>query len=713
MDKGKKIIRNNQSESAHSAWRGNIGFSLIVALAASMTVSLYPIGMFLLNNQGEFWFRITDVMGTVVILFGVIAVVLFLVMAVFSGQRMSSVQLGIAAIMTAIGACYYIQSNFMVSYLPLLTGDDIDWSGFGLWGVLSPVLWISVPLIFLVLLFTNKKLLRNTVSVISVILLAMEVLTLGMTIVTTPITRPEDKAAYFSDEGLYELSSKENIVMIVSDTFEGTYMNDILALYPEWKERLVDFTYYDNTTGTSCFTYFSFAKLLTGVDFPIGKNLENGIAEAFDQQTLVDKVIRHGYDVAYYAAFTPTAAIDGKIINYEGDYLEPTTEVKRNLMKLLGKSTLFQGVPHQLKKHFIVLNGDYNQLRLQTVDSDKAAPYVVNDTTYREALLEYGMTAVDAPPRYVVYELHGIHAPYTLNREFETVQFSENMSLRDKQLEGALAALKLLTEYVDALKRAGLYDNTTIILTADHGFDMRFYPVMLVKEAGTATGEKLKVNSAPISFQDDYEIILNEMTAGKSFSKAIEKLNLAPDRTRHALNFRSKDGYGKDTNVRSVVNIIGHASLEESYSSIKDEFYKNSDFAGRYTLGSIITHSDHTENVAIYGFRNNGQIYLHSAYLDAYLDAPGKPLTYEVAVQNITSIQQRLVVSVEEKVVEEITFQPYASQTVNIKIPAESAEDQCVSLGFEAPDATLIHGTIETLGWSEYYSFAFGEGTIK
>lgn len=708
-----KMDHMASQRATQSAWCGNLVLALIVALATAMTISLYPISMFLLNNQGEFWFRITDVMGIVTVLFGVVAVVLFIIMAVFSGRRMSSVMLGIAALITSVGICYYIQSNYMVSYLPLLTGDDIDWSSYGLWGVLSLVLWIGVPVVFLILFFVSKKLLRKVVTFMSVVVLAMEVLTLGMTIAITPITRPEDKAAYFSDEGLYELSEKQNIVMIVSDTFEGTYMNDILALYPEWKEKLTDFTYYDNTTGTSCFTYFSFAKLLTGIDFPIGRNLENGISEAFDQQTLVDRVVRHGYDVAYYVAFKPTAAMDGKIINYVGDYLAPNAEVKWSLVKLLSKSTMFQGVPHQLKKHFIVLNGDYNQLRLQTVDKDKAAPYVVNDALYRDGLLERGMTAVDAPPRYVVYELNGIHAPYSLNREFEVVHFPEDMSLRDKQLEGALAALKLLTEYVDALKQVGLYDNTTIILTADHGFDMRFYPVMLVKEAGTSTGERLKISSEPLSFQEDYESILNEMTARKSFSEAVEKLNLAPERTRYALNFRSKDGYGKDTNVRSVVSIVGHASLEENYSSVKDEFYKNDKFAGRYTLGSSITHSDNTQNVAVYGFRNNGEVYLHSAYLDAYMDAPGRSMIYEAEVQNITSVQQRLIVSVEENIVEEVVFEPCASQKISFEIPADAAVDQCVSLGFEAPDAVLIHGTIETLGWSEYYSFTFGMGIIK
>lgn len=708
-----KKATNKAQQAVTTMWKKNIGLAALVAVTASMVMVLYPIFMFLLNNQSEFWFRITDVMGTVGILFVAVAAVLFLILFAFSGKRLSKVMLALAAILAAISLCYYIQSNYMISYLPLLTGDDIDWSSFGMWGTWSLLLWIGVPIIFLVLLIVNKNLLRTAVKGSCAVVLAMEVLTLGMTFATVPITPPEDKAAYFSTEGLYELSDEKNVVLIVSDTFEGTFMNDILEQYPEWKKKLSDFTYYDNTTGTSCFTYFAFTKLMTGVDFPIGKNSEDGIAEAFSKQTIVDTVNNNGYDIAYYACFKPTPNVEDKILNYEGSYLPPDAGNRWNIVQLLCKSTLFQGVPHQLKNHFIVLLTDYYNLRLTTTLEGVESPYVTHDVAYRNTLLEQGMTKIDAKPRYAVYELEGVHAPYRFNREFETVTFPEDATLREKQLEGALASLKLLTEYVDALKAAGLYENTTILFTADHGFDMRFYPVMLVKEAGVAKGEELKIDSTPLSMQEDYELILDDLTAGKSFSKAVQELNISEDRVRYALNFRSKDGYGKDTNVRSVMNITGHASKEENYTAVSDEFYKKENFKGKYTLGSAIQHTDNAQNVAAYGFRDNGQIYLHSAYIDIFTENPEESLTYEASVTNITSVPQRLKISLEGNDVAELEFAPWAVQTVSVEITPDALADGCISLGFEAPDATLIHGTVEVLGWSEYYSFAFEEGKVQ
>lgn len=37
-------------------------YSLFVAIVASMTVTFYPMIMFLINNQGEFWFRIDEIL---------------------------------------------------------------------------------------------------------------------------------------------------------------------------------------------------------------------------------------------------------------------------------------------------------------------------------------------------------------------------------------------------------------------------------------------------------------------------------------------------------------------------------------------------------------------------------------------------------------------------------------------------------------------------
>lgn len=701
-------------ELKKKAIKRSILFAAVSALAASMTFTLYPIITFLLSNQGEFWFPVQSMIWPTVKLFFVVAGAVFLLLMLFSGSKMRNVMLFLGVVLAVLDVCYYIQSSYMVSYLPLLTGDAIDWSQYGLWGVLSHILWCGVSAGMLALFILRREKTWTWVMSMGAVLFCMESLVLGITFATVPLDTPSDDSAYCSAEGLYELSDQGNVVMIVSDTFEGTFMNSILEQYPEWRETLKDFVYYDNTTGTSCFTYFSFAKLLTGVDFPIGMDSSKGVETAFCQETLISQVAENDWDIAYYTLFQPTPNVSDKLINYEGSILLPDSHAKQSILKLLMRSTLFKGVPHQLKNSFIVLDSDYRVVQGEMDIGDKAAPYVLDDNAYRSNLLERGMTAVSGRPRYVLYEMNGVHAPYTINRSFETVEFDDSVTLEQKQIEAGLASLNLLTEYVNELKKADLYDNTTIIFTADHGFNLRFYPVMLVKEASVSHDE-LITDSIPLSFQEDYEKILDSITKGKSFSESVEDLNISANRVRYALNFRSKDGYGKDTGMRSKIEIAGLASDEASYHTVKDEFSIDDSYSGRYVPGKSFEHTDSARNVAAYGFRDSSHsLYSHSGVLDVWFkEAVEAPLTYETQIQNLTDVDQTLIINICDKEVASYSIAPGEIKPVSITIAKEMIKNNRVTLYFEAPNALLNHGEVETLGWSEYRSIGFSSGVIR
>ena len=686
---------------------------MLVAIAVSVSLILYPIFMFLINNQDEFWFNITEMFFPLIILTLVVAILLFVVMIAFSISKGSKIMLLIGSLLSSVAICYYIQSNYMISYLPLLTGDVINWSSYKPWNLLSLLLWIGVPAIILIFCCVKKHVIRTLVCGISACLLGMELLVLSMTFFSVPINSPEDKAAYFSTEGINELSEKSNIVVMVSDTFQGSFLNEILDMYPEWKERLSDFTYYDNTTGTSCFTYFSFAKLLTGVDFPIGMDSASGMKHVFNNQTLLDTISNNGYDIAYYTDFKPTPNIQDKVLNYEGAILKPNQQARQEIVKLLLKSTLFQGVPHQLKKHFVVTTSEYSNVQFAIDTKDKVAPYIVNDFVFRETLLSNGLFAQNTKPRYVVYELHGVHSPYSINRNFEPTQFSEESTVKDKQIEASLAALKLLIEYTEELKAANLYDQTTIIFTADHGFDLRFYPVMLVKDANSRTNE-LQISSIPLSHQEDLMPIIDSLTSGNSFADSVNALNLTDDRIRYALDFRSADGYGKDTDMRSKVQIKGSAANKTSYQVVSDEYSLREPFPEQYILGNAITHADNSSNVAIYGFRSDNQyMYAHSAVMDVWFkDDINAPLIYSSVIQNITTEQQALDIFVGAEKLASLELS--AGETIDFvtDIPSDLINCGRLTLRFEAPNAIEYRTDSEVLAWTEYHSFRFMDGSI-
>lgn len=687
-------------------------FQIVVSVAVAITFILFPISMFLLQNQDEFWFNIKEVMLPVALLTIAVAIVLFLVLLAFSNKKTAGIALFIGSLLAAGAVCYYIQSNYMASYLPLLTGDEIDWASYGGWGIGSLLLWIGVPVAVMILFIIKREWLRPIISGVCACLLGMETLVLGISFATTPINQPEDSAAYFSREGIYELSSQRNVVTFISDTFQGTFLNEILEKYPEWKEKLADFTYYDNTTGTSCFTYFSMAKLLTGTDFPIGKDLADGVKYSFENQTLLDMVSKNGYDISYYIGLKPTSNVQDKLYNYEGDILKPDQQAKKDILKLLLKSTMFQGMPHQLKQHYVVLTSNYSDILLRMDTGEMATPYVTDDMQYRTNLLDNGITAQEAKPRYVVQYLTGVHAPHKMNRDYEPVEFPEEMTVSEKQMEVGLAQLKLLVEYTDKLKEANLYDQTIIIFTADHGFDMRFYPVMLVKDANAKNAE-LKIDSTPLSQQEDYETLLKEMTGGKTFAEAVNGLNLAADRIRYALDFRSAAGYGKDTDFRSTVQISGRADDRASYKVVREEYALNDSFTGRYALGDPISHLDGGTNVMMYGSGNYG-MYAHTAILDVWFkDDIKEPLEYTARIKNVTSVTQQMNVFVGEKQIGTCTLEAGEENELSIAITPDLIKENRLTLRFEAPDAVEKVQEWDVLEWRAYYSFMFIEGAIR
>ena len=76
-------------------------------------------------------------------------------------------------------------------------------------------------------------------------------------------------------------------------------------------------------------------------------------------------------------------------------------------------------------------------------------------------------------------------------------------------IECARGVLSIVEEYLDHLREAGTYDNTSIIITADHGYywdGTLQSPVMLVKPKGKT--DELKISEVPVCQADMAATIL-------------------------------------------------------------------------------------------------------------------------------------------------------------------------------------------------------------
>ena len=92
-----------------------------------------------------------------------------------------------------------------------------------------------------------------------------------------------------------------------------------------------------------------------------------------------------------------------------------------------------------------------------------------------------------------------MHTPYiSVHRNFVEPRADIDMNVAQE------GCMEIFTNYISQLKEIGVYDNSTIILTADHGMpsiDIAS-PIMLVKPQGR-TNDRLTINSAPGNLQTD------------------------------------------------------------------------------------------------------------------------------------------------------------------------------------------------------------------
>ena len=682
--------------------KGRIITSLLCGFAPALALILRPVVSFYLTNEGEYWFELSDLLPYILLLFFGAALAAALVHFILPDGKKISLRLLFAAAAAAGTLCVFVQNYFMSSYLPALTGDDINWGLYSTWKYLGYGLWGGAFLLLPLLALIRPRFMKGVVYGLLLFFLCAE--TVSGTVEAATATHTNKRiGTHFTLNGMYETAEEGNVVVLISDTFEGTYMNRILEEYPETREMLSDCTYYDNVTGVSIFTHYSYAKLMTGVDFPMGKASEEGVSWCFDHQTTLDRITGNGWDIAYYNEYSPTPAIEDKIINYSDQQLHPDRRTAWLLTKMLFRASLFRSAPQPLKPYFIVYTIDFEYMKYELKD---ACPFIENDTIYYYNLLDNGLTPVTGKPRYSVVELYGVHEPSLRGADFELLENREELSVEERKIQAARGSLTLLRAYLDALKAAGTYDQTTVIMTADHGFNMRFYPMLLVKEAHRPE-DGFRVDSSPISLQSDYEDLIAGMTEGKSFSDLAEALT-KEERTRTALDFRSPT-YWEKTNRRSVVEIRGEAKDPASYFTARDEFLTDDSFPGRCEINVPFLSDGHENNTAaIYG-RDDGAVSGHSILFDAFLkQEESRPLVFKANVQNLTGKIQRIEVTLNgEKTGETIKLEPKARTEISVPLPEGTYTRLSLQLNF--PDAMLERNYTEGLGWNAYSSVSVSD----
>ena len=387
---------------------------------------------------------------------------------------------------------FYIQGNFLNPAFNSLNGKEIAWSEYKINGIISIIAWILVFVVPQVVYAIKENIMSLIVKWGSLFVTAMQLVSLVVLLLTTHKVVSNDFAV--TKNGEFELSSKNNTIMFVVDTLDASWFEDMLLPNEEYKKSLKDFTYFDDAVAGGAPTVLGIPTLLTGkIDMDASRDTSEYYKDAYESSSLFADMQKSNCNVKlftefYYLDYCDKNSVDN--LKMEQKYVISS---RRGFMECLYKFVSFYAMPQFLKQNFWLYSGEFNQYI--TLEDNTSNLYKLDDAQFYQDFKEKGITTQNDKDTFVMYHLNGAHSPYVMDENAQAVP-SDSIGV-DSQIRGIF---KIIKEYMDELKAKGIYDSSTIIITADHGgIDLYSNPAILVKERN-ANHDEMVVSDSKITF---------------------------------------------------------------------------------------------------------------------------------------------------------------------------------------------------------------------
>ncbi len=528
-------------------WRRRIVLALLACVFLVLTVFVVAPLELVAGSSDSLLFGVRQVWQIVVVAGLLLAVVSGFVLSAFRGRAFEV----ILAVIVALGVGAYAQVLFMNSSLPVADGNFVDWTQYNTITTVSLLVWAGVVVAFVALALKRPRIERAAAAALSAALIIVQVAGI-VGIVTKAESEPESIS--ITEKGLFDVSGKKNVVCFVLDMTDTADAKKAYADNPNMFEGLDGFTWYQNSTGSMIPTRYGIPSLLTGSRPQVGEDAADFLSSMYSDSYFLDDVAAQGYTTGIYSDTADW--IDGwsEYLGERAENFESTSEVAKNALDwqgtllILYQCACYRDMPWIAKPFFWFYTDQINQGMVSSTSgtSPDLAPYAMDDPAYFAKLKESGLSINNEDASFRFIHLIGTHWPYIMDANGNKVAESSDW---ESQMVGAF---KIVRTYLDELKRLGLYDSTTVVITADHGtwyltpdeINDVSTPIIFVKPAQSAEADSVpcQISQQPVSHYDLQATMLKGMGASQEvldhygeFNQAIEDRNDPADRLRYYL----------------------------------------------------------------------------------------------------------------------------------------------------------------------------------
>lgn len=432
----------------------------ILSFVISFTFFIYEPVILYASNKTDLWFDFMTMLKPMFTLFFTSFVILSLIYTLinklFKNNKIYNVILVISFI---IYFASYIQGNYLLKSLPGLDGTTIVWDGFLVQNIITIIIWLIISITYIITTkkYTFEKVL-NISSKVVLVVFAMLFVSCISTILTTRKMFMKKYPILITDVNYTNFSDDKNFIVFLLDAVDSKKFDEQLST-SKYKDSFKDFTYYPDTLSYYMYTRDSIPLILTGKPNHNKDEFYTYYNKAFDESKLIDELINKDYDINLY--------------EYELIWTSEKSKVVKNIEKIPNKintkhfvkSNLqyvgYKYLPYFLKKYVHIETMDFN-LDKSSDEHNKAYQWD-NIKNYR--MIQNANVTKDPKKQFKFIHTNGSHVPYNMDEELNRVD--EKNSSYEKEIN---ASIKLVDSYINMLKENGVYDNSVIVIMADHGY---------------------------------------------------------------------------------------------------------------------------------------------------------------------------------------------------------------------------------------------------
>jgi len=440
----------------------------------------------------------------------------------------------------------YIQGNFLNNMIGALTGDAIEWNGMAVDTLLNLLLWVLIGLLAFCLLYLSQKIWRKTILFISITLVIMQFVAFISLSFGGAFEITKDRNYILTDSEMFTYSEETNTLVFVLDKLDYDYIEMVLEDEPDFFDKMYGFTSYTNATSEHIRTMPAVNYILTNMPDPFISSREDYIDRSWNQEdkNILEDLAKENYRVNIYTDIE-TVFNDSFANDFVSNMAKSESTINyKKIIKSLSELSIYRYAPLVLKPFFWTHTDEFNNDILIAREENNV--YVLDEVKYSKGLETIELTE---DKYFKFYHFIGSHAPYTLLEDGTRSEVPTDV------LEQTKGAFTILFKAFEQMKKLGIYDDTAIIITADHGDKVSDYQFLqketrigLFYKPRNSEDNPIQYSKAPVSLNNIPATILKSANLPyDKYGRPLDEIGEEEEITRYFYKHLLYDERHKDS----------------------------------------------------------------------------------------------------------------------------------------------------------------------